>query len=311
MNLCDRIIAQVEQVFVGDRSVVRKVLLTLLAGGHVLLEDIPGVGKTTLAVALSQSLALDNKRIQFTPDVMPADVVGYSMLRPGEGEMTYQPGAVMCNFLLADEINRASSRTQSALLQAMEEHAVTVDGVTHELPMPFMVVATQNPTGSAGTQLLPDSQTDRFMVRMSIGYPTKEMERAILQRKQGGQKPAALAAIADGETLMEMRRAVAEIYIHEQIYDYILALSRATRRHTKIAQGASPRGTVALMSMSQAMAYADGRDYVVPEDVQGIYVDCMAHRMVLTQEAKRGQCTPEELLRGVLGAVKEPGRGKR
>lgn len=227
MNQAVRILQEVKKAVVGKDEVLARALLAILARGHILLEDIPGVGKTTLAKAFSQVLNLECKRIQFTPDVMPSDITGFTMLRPEDRAMVYQPGAVMCSLLLADEINRASSRTQSALLEAMEEYTVTVDGVTYPLPDPFMVIATQNPAGSSGTQLLPESQTDRFMLRLSIGYPDEEMELTMLSRKYGLSEPASLRTLADAETIREMRKKVAAVYLDESIYRYILQIGRA------------------------------------------------------------------------------------
>lgn len=300
MEKIERIAKEVKKSFVGNPAIIHKTLATLLAGGHVLLEDIPGVGKTTLAIAFSQALDLSCKRIQFTPDVMPADVTGFSMLRQDTRTLEYQPGAVMCNFLLADEINRASTRTQSALLQAMEENMVTVDGTTYALPQPFMVIATQNPTGSSGTQLLPESQTDRFMIRLSIGYPSQDAEMEMLLRKHGNTSTSVIQRVTDMGELLAMRREVSQIYIKREMYEYILALSRATRSHPLIAQGASPRCTTSLMSMSQALAYTCGRDYVIPEDVCVIYADCTAHRLILSPQAKRDGISSASILDDIM-----------
>lgn len=306
MNPCDEILAQVKKAFVGKRDVARKILMTMLAGGHVLLEDIPGVGKTTLAVAFSNATDLQYKRIQFTPDVLPSDITGFSIYRRETGAMEYQPGAAICNLLLADEINRASSRTQSALLEAMEEDSVTVDGVTHQIPQPFTVIATQNPTGSAGTQLLPDSQLDRFMMRLSIGYPDAAAEREMLRRKHGEARNQAVQKVADAQALLQMREEVSRVFVHEEIYDYIVRLARATRGHKSIRQGVSPRCSVAAMALSQACAWMDGRDYVVPEDVRAIYPDCAAHRLLLTAQAKAQGQQPRELLAELLHKTPAP-----
>lgn len=298
--------AEIQKSFIGNPQIVYKILYALLAGGHVLLEDIPGVGKTTLAKAFSQVMNLECKRIQFTPDVMPSDITGFTMLHPENRTMTYQPGAVMCNLLLADEINRASSRTQSALLEAMEEYTVTVDGVTHPLPKPFMVIATQNPAGSSGTQLLPESQTDRFMLRLSIGYPEEDMELTMLTRKYQLSQPVELKQLADAETIAAMRKEVSEVYLDTSIYRYILNLVRATRNRPEISQGASPRCSVALTALSQAAAWAAGRDYVIPEDVQGLYIDCVAHRLVMTSQAKRERISSEQVLQEILKETQPP-----
>ena len=305
------IITEIQKSFVGNPQIIQKVLYALLAGGHVLLEDIPGVGKTTLAMAFAKALNLRCNRMQFTPDVMPSDITGYTMLRPEDRSMVYQPGAVMCNLLLADEINRASARTQSALLEAMEEYTVTVDGVTHPLPTPFMVIATQNPAGSSGTQLLPESQTDRFMIRLSIGYPDAAMERKMLLQKFGASSAGVIQQAADAEALLEMQKQVSQVYLHDSIYQYVLDLVRATRSHEKVAQGASPRCSVALTALSQAAAYVAGRDYVIPQDVQSVYIDCVAHRLILTPQAKREKAAPEEILTQLLHSISPPKLGAR
>lgn len=306
MEISELIVAEVGKSFVGNSVAIRKILFALLAGGHVLLEDLPGVGKTTLAMAFSKVLKLSCNRIQFTPDVMPADVTGFTVLLKDAHTMEYRPGAAMCNLLLADEINRASTRTQSALLEAMEENAVTVDGVTHALPQPFMVIATQNPSGSAGTQLLPESQTDRFMMRLSLGYPDEKAEMEMLLRKHGENEAEPIVRITSAAGLLEMRRQVPEVYVAGAIYRYILRLVRSTRSHESVAQGASPRGSVALTALSQAAAYVSGRDFVIPEDVQDIYADCIAHRLILTAQAKRGGISPEAVLADILNSVEAP-----
>ena len=306
MNQCEEILTQIKKAFDGKKDVARKIFMTMLAGGHVLLEDIPGVGKTTLAVAFSNATDLQYKRIQFTPDVLPSDITGFSIFQRETGAMEYQPGAAICNLLLADEINRASSRTQSALLEAMEEGSVTVDGVTHLIPQPFTVIATQNPTGSAGTQLLPDSQLDRFMMRLSIGYPEPAAEREMLRRKHGENHGQAVRKVADAAALLAMRDEVSKVFVHEELYDYIVRLARATREHKSIRQGASPRCSVAAMALAQACSWMDGRDYVVPEDVRAIYPDCAAHRLLLTAQAKAQGEQPRELLDEILRKTPAP-----
>lgn len=305
-NTSNQIVGEVAKVFVGNDGAIKKILYALLAGGHVLLEDLPGVGKTTLATAFSKVLELHCNRIQFTPDIMPTDVTGFTMLRHDTHAMEFRPGAVMCNLLLADEINRASTRSQSALLQAMEETAVTVDGVTHALPQPFMVIATQNPSGSSGTQLLPESQTDRFMMRLSLGYPDEEAELELLLRKHTCDGENLLSRIADAEGVLEMRRRVGIVYVAKPIYQYILRLVRATRENEHIAQGASPRGSVALTALAKTAAYCAGRDFVIPEDVQEVYVDCIAHRLILSARAKRDGMRPESVLHEILHSIEPP-----
>ena len=306
MEKIKTIAAEVGKSFVGNQAIIYKVLIALLAGGHVLLEDIPGVGKTTLATAFSKTLNLSCRRMQFTPDVMPSDVTGFTMYRQDTKVLEFQPGAVMCNFFLADEINRASTRTQSALLEAMEEGSVTVDGVTYTLPKPFMVIATQNPTGSSGTQLLPESQTDRFMMRLSIGYPSEKAELEMLLRKHGKHSPSQIQPVASIEELQIMQKEASDIYLKNEIYDYIIRLIRATRSHPLITQGASPRCTAALMALSQAYAYISGRDYIVPGDVHNVYIDCTAHRLVLSSKAKRESVTAEMILDDILKNVPAP-----
>ena len=238
--------------------------------------------------------------------MLPSDITGFSIYHRETGAMEYQPGAAICNLLLADEINRASSRTQSALLEAMEEGSVTVDGVTHRIPQPFTVIATQNPTGSAGTQLLPDSQLDRFMMRLSIGYPEPAAEREMLRRKHGENHGQAVQKVADAAALLAMREEVSKVFVHEELYDYIVRLARSTREHKSIRQGASPRCSVAAMALAQACAWMDGRDYVVPEDVRAIYPDCAAHRLLLTAQAKAQGEQPRELLEEILRKTPAP-----
>ena len=280
------ILAQVKKAVVGKDDILAKVLLAILARGHILLEDIPGVGKTTMALAFSKALSLRYNRMQFTPDVMPSDVTGFSIYNKATGAMEYQPGAVLCNLFLADELNRATSRTQSALLEAMEEGQVTVDGVSHPVPQPFMVIATQNPAGASGTQLLPDSQMDRFMVRLSIGYPAPADELDMVRRKQGGNPLNQVEQVLDLEGLSALRAQADRVYVSDQILDYIIRLVNATRRHPMIVQGASPRASLALTAMAKAAALVLGRDYVNPEDVSLVFADVISHRLILSPRAE-------------------------
>jgi MoxR-like ATPase len=270
MNKSKEIITEIKKVFVGKDQILARVLTAILAGGHILLEDIPGVGKTTMALAFSKALALDYNRMQFTPDVLPSDIVGFSVFNKNSNEMEYKKGAIICNLFLADELNRATSRTQAALLEAMEENQVTVDGVSHPLPNPFMVIATQNPVGAAGTQLLPDSQMDRFMIKLSIGYPSAQSEVEILSKKQLGSSLSDVRQIVNKDELEEMKREANNVHVVPQIFDYIVKLVGATRKNEFILCGGSPRASLALMSMAKAGAWIQGRDYVVPEDVQEI-----------------------------------------
>lgn len=300
--LLGEVLAQVRQAVVGKDEVLGKVLLAILARGHILLEDIPGVGKTTMALAFSRALGLSYNRVQFTPDVMPSDITGFSIFNKASGRMEYQPGAVLCNLFLADELNRATSRTQSALLEAMEEGQVTVDGVSHAVPQPFLVIATQNPAGASGTQLLPDSQLDRFMVRLSIGYPAPADEAAMVRRKQAGNPLDHVRQVTDLAGLADLRTQADRVYVSDEVLDYIVRLITATRSHPLILQGASPRATLAVTAMAKAAALLLGRDYVLPEDVALVFSDVVTHRLLLSPRAQN-EAEPfrpaEELLRAV------------
>lgn len=306
MTYAEKVLTEVRRAIVGKDDMILKTFLTMLAGGHILLEDKPGVGKTTLAVAFSRALQLNYKRMQFTPDVMPTDVTGFTIYNKNTGTTQYQQGAIICNLFLADELNRASSRTQAALLEAMEEGQVTVDGVTHPLPRPFMVIAAQNPYGSSGTQLLPDSQMDRFMVRLTMGYPAPESELELLRRKQTGSPLDAICAVADQNIITQIQEQVAAVYTSDDLLKYIVRLVTATRNHPDLRQGASPRASVALASMARAVAWVQGRDYVIPADVQFIFTDTVAHRLLLTRQAEQDQKTAQDICGGILRKVPAP-----
>ena len=306
VSYAQRIISQVRQVVVGKDQVLLWVLAAILAKGHILLEDIPGVGKTTMALAFSRTLGLSYNRVQFTPDVLPSDVTGYSVLNQATGAMTYQPGAVLCNLFLADELNRATSRTQSALLEAMEEGQVTVDGISHPLPDPFIVIATQNPTGAAGTQLLPDSQMDRFTVRLSLGYPDTKDEMAMVMARQGRDPLSELLQMLRAEELAAMQRAVAQTHVAADVVRYIVELIHATRNHENILRGASPRATLSVTAMAKAVAQLRGRDYVVPRDVQEVFCHTVAHRLLLSSKAEGMGLTAAQVLEQVLSTVPAP-----
>ena len=301
-----QLINQVRRVVVGKDNVLLWVLAAMLAGGHILLEDIPGVGKTTMALAFSKTMGLKCNRVQFTPDVLPSDVTGYSILDQAAGRMVYQPGAVLCNLFLADELNRATSRTQSALLEAMEEGQVTVDGISHPIPKPFTVIATQNPTGASGTQPLPDSQMDRFMVRLSLGYPSRKDEANMVLSRQKGDPMAELTPLFTASQVEYLRELVAQTYVGEPVVNYIIDLIDATRHHEHILRGASPRATLALTSMAKAIAQLRGRDYVIPGDVKEVFVTTIAHRLILTSKAEGMNLTPETLLQQILERVHAP-----
>ena len=304
-KLAAAILGEVRRAVVGKDEVLAKVLLAILAGGHILLEDIPGVGKTTMALAFSKALSLRYNRVQFTPDVMPSDITGFTLYNKEAGRMEYQPGAVLCNLFLADELNRATSRTQSALLEAMEEGQVTVDGVSHPVPQPFLVIATQNPAGASGTQLLPDSQLDRFLLRLSIGYPSPADELELLRRRQYGQAMDPVRRVLGRDELERLRGLVDNVHISDEILQYIVRLVSATRSHPQLAQGASPRATLAVAAASRATAFLRGRDYVIPEDVQCIWRDVIAHRLIPIPGTE-GTVTGSSVAAAVLKAVNPP-----
>ncbi len=275
-----QIVYEVGKVIVGKDEVIIKMLLAILARGHILMEDIPGVGKTTMALAFSRALGLDYNRVQFTPDVLPSDITGFSIYDKNTGKMTYQRGAILCNLFLADELNRATSRTQAALLQAMEEGEVTVDNVTYPVPQPFMVIATQNPIGAKGTQMLPDSQLDRFMIRLSMGYPDPEAEAEMIRRKQQGISLEQVQQVVSRQELIGICAETEQVYIKDSLIDYIVKLCTATRNDSRILQGASPRAALSLTALAKAAAWIQGRDYVVPSDIRFVFDDSVQHRLI-------------------------------
>ena len=286
MNIeLEQIVTEVNKVVKGKDRVIRKVLSAVLAGGHVLLEDIPGVGKTTLAMALGKSMELEYKRMQFTPDVLPSDIVGFTMYNSGTGEFEYKKGAVFCNLFLADELNRTSSKTQSALLEVMEEAKVTVDGVPHLLPKPFTVIATENPFGSSGTQLLPESQLDRFLICLNMGYPSHEAAVDILKgsSERGLEHVQSVITV---ERLMELRAQAETLHVEDNIFEYLVNLTEATRQDPRIALGVSPRGGIALLKMARATALMRGGEYVIPEDILAVIDDVWRHRIHLNAKAR-------------------------
>ena len=296
---------EVNKVIKGKADVVEKVLAAIIAGGHILMEDIPGVGKTTLATTFARSMSMNYKRVQFTPDVLPSDILGFSMYNAATKEFEYREGAVFCNLFLVDEINRTSPKTQSALLEVMEEGTATVDGVTRKLPDPFVVIATENPYGSSGTQMLPESQLDRFMVCLSMGYPSHEDAVAIL--KGNASKPVDhVTEIMSVEELIALRSKTNELYVHDEIYDYIVSIVEATRTMDIFSMGASPRGTIAMLRMAKAMAVINGRDYVTAEDVQKIAKDTLGHRVKLGARGKAQGITMEQAIRMVLQQIPAP-----
>ena len=286
-------------------------MMAIIAKGHVLIDDMPGVGKTTMALAFSKAMGLKEKRVQFTPDVMPADLTGFSLYRKEIGKFVYQPGAVVCNLFLADELNRTSPKTQAALLEVMEECQVTVDGMTRKLEEPFIVLATENPEGSAGTQLLPESQLDRFMICIHMGYPSVEEEIEILKRRHAGNPVEKVQNIISATEIIEMQKQVSEIFMHDVIYDYLAKLAKATREHEMLMMGISPRGTVALAAMSRAAAWLKGRSYVVPKDVKDVFIQVVSHRIRLNTKAKVGHVQASDVLKQILANVDEPGMRRR
>ena len=300
------IIDEVKKAVIGKDKIIIKILLAVLSKGHILLEDIPGVGKTTLALAFSKTLSLDYNRVQFTPDVLPTDITGFTVYNKHNGSFEFKPGASMCNLLLADEINRTSSKTQSALLEIMEEGKVTVDGVTHELPKPFIVMATQNPIGSVGTQELPESQLDRFMIKVSMGYPDLESETEILKLKSNYSPLDFITEVADTETLISLQKVVENIHVDDKIYTYIAKLAQATREHPMIKLGISTRGAIALMQISKATALLKGRDYVIPDDVMYMYHDVFSHRLILNSNARINNVSAAQILDEIASQVKHP-----
>lgn len=305
----EEIIEAIGNVLVGKEAVIRKVLMAVYAKGNVLLEDTPGVGKTTLALSFAKALGLDFKRVQFTPDTMPSDIVGFTVFNKETGAFDYKPGAIFCNLFMGDEINRASAKTQSALLEAMEENAVTVDGVTHRLPNPFICIATQNPVGSAGTQPLPDSQLDRFMVKLSIGYPDAAEQVEILRRHQSSEPIDALRPIADRDGIVEIQNYLGSVRIADEVLGYMVALCEATRQNPLIELGVSPRGLLALSRMVRACAVLSERDYVVPADVREVFGDVCAHRIILRPRARLEGMTARAILQSVLDATPAPSIG--
>ena len=299
----EEIIRKIGNVLIGKEDVVKKVLMAVYAKGNVLLEDTPGVGKTTLALAFAKALGLEFKRVQFTPDTMPSDITGFTVYNKETGEFDYKQGAIVCNLFMGDEINRASAKTQSALLEVMEENAVTVDGVTHRLPNPFICIATQNPAGSSGTQPLPESQLDRFMVKLSIGYPDANEQVEMLKRHQASDPIDSLSTVTDRDSIIEIQNYLGSVKISDDILEYLVALCEATRHNPLIELGMSPRGLIALSRMVRACAVLNERDYVTPADVKEVFSDVCAHRLILRPRAKLEGLTARNVTEQILGAV--------
>lgn len=304
--IINRIIGNIEKVMIGKRDVAELSLIALLAQGHVLLEDVPGVGKTMMVRALAKSVGANFRRIQFTPDLLPSDVTGVSIYNPKELEFQFVPGPIMGNIILADEINRTSPKTQSALLEAMEESSVTIDGMTHHLQKPFFVMATQNPIEYEGTYPLPEAQLDRFLLKMNMGYPTIEEEIEVLTRVQVAAPIDKLEPVVSLDELLTLQYEVRQVYVDETIKKYIVELATATREHASVYLGVSPRGSIALMRASQSYAFIQGRDYVIPDDVQFLVKAVFGHRMILKSETKFDGITAEEIINRIVGQVPVP-----
>lgn len=304
-EMIDSILSETGKAVLGKDEVLEKILCAVLAGGHILIEDIPGVGKTTIALSFTRVLGLDYKRIQFTPDVLPSDITGFSMYDKESGTFRYVEGAAMTNFLLADEINRASPKTQSALLEVMQEGKLSVDGKTYPVPKPFIVMATQNPFGSSGTQELPESQTDRFMIRLTVGYPERDDEIRILSGKER-VKPESLSPVLSSSELSALQQEVTKVHVEDSLYGYMTDLARMTRNHQDIRLGVSPRGTMALSAMTKAHALMMGRDYAVPDDVIAVANSTLVHRISLTGDAAYGGKTAESILTSILETLPLP-----
>ncbi len=306
-----RLTSEIEKVIVGKHREVLLLITAMLAGGHVLIEDVPGVGKTTLAAALAKAAGLDFRRAQFTPDVTASDITGFNIYNRREENFEFTPGLVMTNILLADEIDRASPKTQSALLEAMEEGRVTVDGKTYILPDPFMVIATQNPSGFVGTYPLPEAQLDRFSMKLSMGYPTPDEEMRIVEERTAADPLDAVSPVAGAKLISFLRALTTDVRIDRSLYKYLVLLVSATREHRSVSLGASPRASLALKRLSQAYAFMHGRNYVVPEDISDIFRAAIGHRIILKQEAQLGGVTCAAVLEDVLKSVPVPFKGER
>lgn len=298
------IIKEVNRAFIGKNDIVEKVLMTIYAGGHVLLEDCPGVGKTTLALAFSKVLGLSNKRIQFTTDTLPSDITGFTMFNREKNQFEYREGAANCQLLLADEINRTSPKTQSALLEVMEEHTISIDGETHILPNPFICIATQNPLGFAGTQALPESQLDRFMVCLSIGYPSLEDQIRIIHTQNDGNPLIDLVSVTNAQNVIEIQNYLSSIKMTDEVLSYAIRLCEGTRKHPLVELGISPRGISALVKMAKACAILRARNYVIPEDIQDVFCDVCSHRLVLRPVAQVEGVSSRKILNEILSEIK-------
>ena len=302
----DRIADNIQMVIVGKREVIELAMVALLCEGHILIEDVPGIGKTTLAKAIAQSIGCSFRRIQFTPDLLPSDVTGISFFNQRTQEFEFRPGPLMAQIVLADEINRATPRTQSALLEAMQEHQVTIDGETHPLSRPFLVLATQNPIELEGTFPLPEAQVDRFLIKLRLGYPSEEEENDILLRFEREDPLEALGPVVDEAALLNMQREVRTIRVEESVRGYVVQVARATREHPAIELGVSPRGTLSLYKTAQALAAIKGREYVIPDDVKHLAPCVLTHRIIISPQTRLRGRTPEEVMVEIVDSVPVP-----
>jgi MoxR-like ATPase len=309
--IAERIIQNVERVIVGKRKEIELAITVLMCGGHLLIVDVPGVGKTMMARALARSTGLTFRRIQFTPDLLPSDITGVSIYNQKTGDFEFRPGPIMAQVVLADEVNRATPKTQSALLEAMEERQVTVDGVTHRMPQPFMVIATQNPIEYEGTFPLPEAQLDRFMAQIHLGYPSPTDEVLVLDAQQVQHPVDSLEQVTNATEILQLQAAVKEIYVDPLIKQYIVALANATRQHEAVYLGASPRGSLSLFRTAQARALLAGRDFVTPDDVKALAHATLAHRIIVSPGARVKGTTPEEVVTACLNRVPVPGARAR
>ncbi len=306
VHLLDKIVENIEKVIIGKRKVVELAIISLICNGHVLIEDIPGVGKTSLVSALAKSINASFKRIQFTPDILPSDITGFSIYNHKTEDFEYRPGAIMSQIILADEINRTSPKTQASLLEVMEENQVTIDGTTYKVPKPFMVLATQNPVEYMGTYPLPEAQIDRFFLKITIGYPKKEEEADILARFQYGSPMEKLRPVAESSDILEIQELVKKVHVDQSLNRYIVEITSSTRKHGDVTLGSSPRGSLALFRAAQAWAFYSRRNFVLPDDIKKMAVPVLCHRILISQEAKLRKVTPEDVVNSILDGTLVP-----
>ncbi|MCS7254727.1 MAG: MoxR family ATPase [Armatimonadota bacterium] len=301
-----KVMDAVRKVIIGKENVIERVIISLLARGHVLLEDIPGVGKTTLAKAIARSLGCTFKRIQCTPDLLPSDIIGTNVYLLHDGKFVFRPGPIFANIVLADEVNRASPKTQSSLLECMDEYQVTVDGVTYQLPLPFFLIATQNPIEPEGVFILPESQVDRFCMRLKLGYPDAEEEKQVLVEQRLTHPLELLQPVTDAQEVLEIQRCVREVFVSDLVYEYVLRIIHQTRKDERLLLGASPRGSLFLIRAAQARAAMYGRDYVIPDDIKALAIDVLAHRIIVKPIYRAEGLTGEQVIAEILELIPVP-----